>query len=527
MGKQKTQVINGVTYVYKDKAIWNAQKKYGTHKREYIGKMVDGAFVPNDKFQLKQALAVAKEARPSRQAKRLFFGATYLFDQLGERLGIVKDLHACFPGIYRKILSMAYFLVMEDRNPLSRFPKWARTHSHPYGEVLTSQRSSELLEQIHEDGIQKFFKLQVERRLEIEYLAYDTTSISSYSKTMKRVRYGLNKDHDPLPQINLALVYGQESHLPVCYRVLPGNITDVSTVRTLIEQLTCIKGKKIRLVMDRGFYSAENVNALLLQHYSFLIGIRSNIKLVKDRINAVRSSIVSRANYSSRFGVYCTSSTETWSFTEVKSRTGQKICHNRRVYLHVYYNEQKALDERSSFYKMLDMLEEELRSGKKQAAHQAAYEQYFEVTTTPVRGVRLVVKEAAILERTCDYGFFALLSNHIKDPFMALAIYRLKDLIEKAFGNMKERLNTRTTSVSSDENFDGKLFIQFVGLMFLSQLYKVMSDHDLFKHYTLHELIDELDVIERFEQPAHKSYLGEITKKQQELFKVFDVTLPA
>lgn len=27
-------------------------EKYGTHKREYIGKMVDGLFVPNKKYQL-------------------------------------------------------------------------------------------------------------------------------------------------------------------------------------------------------------------------------------------------------------------------------------------------------------------------------------------------------------------------------------------------------------------------------------------------------------------------------------------
>jgi len=29
MKMQKTQIIHGVEYVYEDKAVWNAQKKYG------------------------------------------------------------------------------------------------------------------------------------------------------------------------------------------------------------------------------------------------------------------------------------------------------------------------------------------------------------------------------------------------------------------------------------------------------------------------------------------------------------------
>jgi hypothetical protein len=41
-----------------------------------------------------------------------------------------------------------------------------------------------------------------------------------------------------------------------------------------------------------------------------------------------------------------------------------------------------------------------------------------------------------------------------------------------------------------------------------------MNQNDLYRKYTIHELLDELDVIERFEQPGKKPFLGEITKKQ-------------
>lgn len=75
--------------------------------------------------------------------------------------------------------------------------------------------------------------LQVGRRLETEFLAYDTTSISSSSKLLNQVRYGNNKDNDPLAQINLALMFGETSQLPLYYRKLPGNSPDVKTIQNL------------------------------------------------------------------------------------------------------------------------------------------------------------------------------------------------------------------------------------------------------------------------------------------------------
>ncbi|BBM35327.1 hypothetical protein JCM16774_1978 [Pseudoleptotrichia goodfellowii] len=112
-----------------------------------------------------------------------------------------------------------------------------------------------MFSEINESGKNNFFKLQAEQLKEDEYWAYDTTSISSYSKAINQMRYGYNKENDTLAQINLAILYGEKSRLPFYYRVLPGNIVDVSTVRRLIKDVQYIGVKKPKLVMDRGFYS--------------------------------------------------------------------------------------------------------------------------------------------------------------------------------------------------------------------------------------------------------------------------------
>jgi len=47
----------------------------------------------------------------------------------------------------------------------------------------------------------------------------------------------------------------------------------------------------------------------------------------------------------------------------------------------------------------------------------------------------------------------------------ALGLYRTRDLVEKAFGNIKDRLNLRRALVSSEAGLDDKLFVMFVILV--------------------------------------------------------------
>jgi len=68
---------------------------------------------------------------------------------------------------------------------------------------------------------------------------------------------------------------------------------------------------------------------------------------------------------------------------------------------------------------------------------------------------------------------------------MALEIYRNKDVVEKAFGNIKERLNGKRMLVCSDASLEGKLFVEFIALIYLSYIKKQMSGKNLFKQYTI------------------------------------------
>jgi len=64
-------------------------------------------------------------------------------------------------------------------------------------------------------------------------------------------------------------------------------------------------------------------------------------------------------------------------------------------------------------------------------------------------------------------------------------------------------------------------------LIYLSYIKKQMSEQNLYKSYTMQELLDDLDVIECFEQPCHALHVGEVTKKQVGLYKSLGIKPPA
>jgi len=195
--------------------------------------------------------------------------------------------------------------------------------------------------------------------------------------------------------------------------------------------------------------------------------------------------------------------------------------------VHYYYNIDKAAEEEKAFNRQLLVLKRELESGKRVPTHENRYRRFFDIKTTPQRGTKATIKAEAVAREKRYFGFFALLSNEKMDAVTALQLCRNKDLVEKAFGNLKERLNMRRTLVSSEQGLEGKLFVEFIALIYLSYIKKQMQDSCLFKDHTLQSALDKLDVIECFGSPGQKPLIGEILEKQQEIYKVMDVPPPA
>ena len=221
-------------------------------------------------------------------------------------------------------------------------------------------------------------------------------------------------------------------------------------------------------------YSLDNISRMLQDRVRFLISAKTSIKVIKEEIDKVYTTIHQTQNYNDTYQLYSTT----------------------------------------------------VPKGKRIKEYEKQYEQYFIVTGNVPGKIKVTIREEAVKQSKRYFGFFTLLSYENMDSIAALERYRNKDLIEKAFCNLKDRLNLRRTSVSSESSLEGKLFVEFAALIYLSYIKKKMQEKQLFKNYTIIQLLDKLDLIECFEHPGRKLRISEVLDKQKQLYIDMGVKTP-
>jgi hypothetical protein len=92
-----------------------------------------------------------------------------------------------------------------------------------------------------------------------ETLAYDLTSVLFFGVTCPIAELGYNPDHDPRPQVKVAVVASKVDHAPVLHRVYGGGRQSRGTWRNLLAGLDAAKVEPGLLISDRGVLSKDLV----------------------------------------------------------------------------------------------------------------------------------------------------------------------------------------------------------------------------------------------------------------------------
>ena len=509
---------NGAAYLYAVESYWDKEKKQPRNKQVCLGRLDEntGEVIPSKRKEHTWKSDDAVDATAKAKAK--VYGPYLLLTKLAKDTGLAAALKKSFPDTHDEILSLAYFLAQKGL-ALSRCEIWSASHMHPAEKIINSQRVSELLQHITENERQHFLWLWLRRLSENELLCYDITSISSYATANEYIRWGHNRDKEKLPQINLAMLFGQQSGLPAYYRRMPGNITDVMTLENTINTLDFFGKVKLHFVLDRGFYSETNVDALLNKRYHFALMVITSRLWVRDIIDQYYETIESPEHYR-QIGenevLYMISHLHNWG--------------GRRCYAHLYYNARRAAEDFDKLSRRLVKCKEELEAEDPQESSKELYDRFFIVKRTPKRGLSVKYNDAAIQKYRKRYaGLFCILTNVKTDSGELLEVYRRKDLVENCFDDLKNALDMNRLRIHSSATMDSRLFIQFIALILISRIRSIAAvgkQNKEMRFMTVREIMEAMECIVRITYSGrYGCTISEIAPLQQDIITAFDLEL--
>ena len=243
----------------------------------------------------------------------------------------------------------------------------------------------------------------------------------------------------------------------------PGNRPDVITAENALKQLSVTGTDKAEIITDNGYYSEKNLTALLHAHFDFITLIQTSIKWVRQEPDARLDDFRTTSSA-------CPFDTDTRCVTIMRMQkfsrprkyasqkkdlqAGDEESFSRRIYLHLYFNPVKRVEQDCLFDKDLFELknrietgstEEELPESAIEKAHKYLIVRHYG------SGCTVTFNEKAIAAKKKYHGYFALVSNCEKDVSECLCKYRRRETIELFFESGKQRADGSRTRVWSME----------------------------------------------------------------------------
>ena len=519
----------GTTYVYRQESYWDKSAKRSRTRQVCLGKLgPDGGVVYNKRFADPRAREALEAG--SGVAESVLTGQSLVLGKATDATGLERVLRRCFaPATADVLLSLAW-AVAAGHGQMYLACVWAEQNRCPaHAAPPSSQDVSRLLAAVSQTEVDAFLAAWARHRAKAarEQYCYDITSVSSHNASNPFVEWGHNRDRESLPQVNMALLTGVTSRIPTYYELHPGSMSDTKTLRPFLERFARYGAGRVDALLDRGFYSAANVSAMLAARVGFHIPVPANIKWGQDLIDAHRDEVESPEHV-------------IWSSDDGRRALyGMTVLgkiDGKRVWKHLYYDPVRRGEHIASLFACLKTWQEELAGGGAEADHQWAHDTYFTITNTPKRGRRVRINQDAVdAYKTDRAGYWVILTNREKDAARALAAYRERSLVESQFDDMKNDLAGSRHRTHGPDTMRGRALVQFLSLVVTAQIRVTIDrawadraarpeDDRLPRHYPLAETMLRLGT---YRETSFTNCRGVVTsaptRAQRAIFAAFDI----
>jgi len=261
----------GKTYLAEVENKWIDGRCVQKHIR-YIGKEVD------------EKVILASSISNYEVTEIKLFGPLLVLDSLAKEINLESML-----GNYGKeILSMVYAHCLDFKS-VNKMTRWYERTDLPFilsQDVLTKDRLNSALDSIDElqaNNIQRaiFDKVVGHYNIRVSGIVYDVTNTYLYGNKCPIGKLGHAKDGKPgHPLIQIGLAVTKNEGIPICHKVLDGNIHDARMFQDFVTDIRSYQINRGIFVYDRGVSSARNLNDIKALNWETLCGLPIKGKLI-------------------------------------------------------------------------------------------------------------------------------------------------------------------------------------------------------------------------------------------------------
>lgn len=486
-GTIKTSTIkspqkNGDIYILERQTLYDPVKKYNkVLSTKLIAKIPKDSEIPVPTRPKRVSRENIDKNSDILTVRRIHVGMMDIIAHIGKVSGIDDGIYANTDiESAQKIISLARYLLATNGQTLPGIQTWQYNHPLPYEDGISEDVYHELFVRVgrNETLQQNFFHSRCSDLKENDTIAYDSSTISTYSANQIEARYGFNKAGDGLKTIKLLTLYSIETRQPLAFTKQPGNLPNVITITNAIQQLKALGANTMEIVTDNGYYSEHNLAELLQADFDFITPVKPSLKWVTMEVDRHREELLNIRSA-------CLSDTNTHGvcvllkhdFEKNRKYDSQKKgthmddteIFSRRLYLHLYFNAARQAEEKNAFDHELLELKALLEGGipldelSEQAQRQA--KRYLSIRHWG-KDISISFNDEEIAQATRYHGYFALVSNKEKDSLECLRKYCRRETIEAFFESVKQCADGTRPRVWDADTLRGRMFVQFVSLCY-------------------------------------------------------------
>lgn len=443
--------INGKYYLYACHAVYDKEKKRAVKKNDgYLGRITPDGFVPKrEKREKPYAPATVKE-----------YGASAAAAELGA--DILEKLCARFGKDGERVFAIAVSRLVEQC-------PFKRTENY-YLNSYISERLPDL--KLSGKQISEFLNGFGGRREEMvefmkefigkdAHIIFDGSAIVSQSEKLDINRKGYNGHRERNPQINLLYAFSRDAMQPAYYRVVPGNIREVSAIELSLKE-TGLENAVV--VADKGFASNRIFAELDAAGLNYVIPLKRNSQL----IDYAPATTGDRGDFDGFF-----------------------MFADRPIWYAV----------KGGVYLFLDP---DLKSDEEK--------NYLRLAERSIEGF----STANFLEKQHHFGTIALKASGNRSAQDVFHDYKQRREIEQAFDFLKNLLEQDTTYMQNQRSLETWAFVNHIALVLCYKIYNLLKTKKLLNRYSVADFLHHLKYINIVKIGAEWK-TGHITKKTSDL----------